>query len=491
MENSLPNNWVETELGNYIYLKNGYAYKSKQFRTEGIPILKISNITKDGKISLSNIQFIDKKDFTNNFLINKGDILIAMSGATTGKFGIYEEEDLILQNQRVGNLKLYSENLGNKKFVYYLLGFLKKEIEDRAYGGAQPNISSTLIETIKIPLPPLPEQERIVAKLDALFAQHEAMKKALERIPQLLKDFREQVLTQAVTGKLTEKWRKEEKLKKVDLVHIEKLREKYKKDFFILNKGKKFTYKPAKKVQLHENTKGISDLFEIPNSWEWINLDHVVWNISDGPHFSPNYMDKQEGKRFISMRNITFDDINFDDCKFVSESDHTNFIKRGKPEKGDLLYTKGGTTGIPCVIKDDNDFSYWVHVALLKLIPEVIDSFFLRNVLASSFCYNQAKAFTHGVGNQDLGLTRMVFITFPLPNIVEQQEIASKVESLFAKADIIEKRYKILKEKIDSLPQAILHKAFKGELVPQLPTDGDAKDLLDEILKLKKEVKKK
>ena len=72
-----------------------------------------------------------------------------------------------------------------------------------------------------------------------------------------------------------------------------------------------------------------------------------------------------------------------------------------------------------------------------------------------------------------------------VPPILEQQEIASRVESLFAKADFIESQYKTLKEKIDNLPQTILYKAFKGELVAQLPTDGDAKDLLEEIKKLK------
>ena len=73
----------------------------------------------------------------------------------------------------------------------------------------------------------------------------------------------------------------------------------------------------------------------------------------------------------------------------------------------------------------------------------------------------------------------------PVPTISEQEEIVSRVEILFAKVDKIEQRYKNLKEKIDILPQAILHKAFKGELVPQLPTDGDAKDLLKMIAELK------
>lgn len=75
--------------------------------------------------------------------------------------------------------------------------------------------------------------------------------------------------------------------------------------------------------------------------------------------------------------------------------------------------------------------------------------------------------------------------TIPLPSLEEQMEIVRRVESLFAKAETIETKYNALKIKIDTLPQAILHKAFKGELVEQLPSDGDARELLKEIEKLK------
>src|SRR5690606_41085285 len=97
--------------------------------------------------------------------------------------------------------------------------------------------------------------------------------------------------------------------------------------------------------------------------------------------------------------------------------------------------------------------------------------------------------FSGRTGQPDLTHKMFGPCPFNVPTLQEQQEIVRRVESLFAKADAIETRYQTLKAKIDNLPQAILHKAFKGELVPQLPTDGDAKDLLAEIMALKKEVK--
>ena len=85
-----------------------------------------------------------------------------------------------------------------------------------------------------------------------------------------------------------------------------------------------------------------------------------------------------------------------------------------------------------------------------------------------------------------VGVDVLKKIPLPIPSVPEQMEILKRMESLFSKIDEIELRYQKLKEKIDQFPQTILHKAFKGELVPQLPTDGDAKDLLKEILALKK-----
>src|SRR5690606_7818021 len=102
----------------------------------------------------------------------------------------------------------------NSKILFY---FMRRKIgQDRIMsnfaGAAQGGINSKFASNTLLPLPPLPEQERIVAKLDKLFAQHEKIKKALDRIPQLLKAFRQQVLTQAVTGKLTEQWREGKEL---------------------------------------------------------------------------------------------------------------------------------------------------------------------------------------------------------------------------------------------------------------------------------------
>jgi type I restriction enzyme S subunit len=122
-----------------------------------------------------------------------------------------------------------------------------------------------------------------------------------------------------------------------------------------------------------------------------------------------------------------------------------------------------------------------IEIGHNQIIPEYLQYFLIKN-------YEFHRAIGNGTGPKALNCQKVKEFDFQLPPLQEQCEIVHRVESLFAKADTIESRYQRLKAKIDNLPQVILHKAFNGELVPQLPTDGDAKDLLSEIMALKEEV---
>ncbi|RZJ69220.1 restriction endonuclease subunit S [Flavobacterium sp.] len=473
----LPKNWVNVSLQNVT--KNVKGKKPRiQLEDEfegSVPYLDIKALEYNVVRQFSDVE--------TSKLFEEGDIAMVWDGARSGwvsrtSFGA------------IGStLVAFKPILINSDYLYYFLLDKYPYINSNGRGVGIPHVDPTVLWGLNFPLPPLPEQNRIVAKLDALFGQLEIIKASMEKIPVLLKEFRQQVLSMAVSGKLTESWRVGKELEIVDLGKLETEREALKRDKASKDGKKSYNYKKAIFPKFGMTTKGISEFYKVPTSWTWVSIDQVTWNISDGPHFSPKYLDKIGSKRFISMRNVSPSGINFDDCKYISLEDHDEFIKRGKPEKNDILYTKGGSTGIACLIEDDSDFSYWVHVALLKPISKHVNSKFLRNTLLSPLCYNQSQAFTHGVGNQDLGLTRMINISFPLPSVFEQQEIVSRVESLFSKADAIQAQYQSLKQKIDNLPQAILHKAFKGELTEQLDTDGDARELLREIESLKQNIK--
>lgn len=135
--------------------KNGFAFKSSLFRETGLPIIRITNV--DGKtISLSDVKYFNPSDYnenTSSYKVSKGDILIAMSGATTGKIGFYSHENIAYLNQRVGKFLPKKEVLNNRYLYHYLLSQVEL-IYVIAGGGAQPNLSSNvLMSKVRIPIP--------------------------------------------------------------------------------------------------------------------------------------------------------------------------------------------------------------------------------------------------------------------------------------------------------------------------------------------------
>lgn len=174
---------------------------------------------------------------------------------------------------------------------------------------------------------------------------------------------------------------------------------------------------------------------ELPDGWALLTLRRVIRALADGPHFSPNYVD--DGVMFLSARNIKVDGWSLDDAKFVSKDDYLEFSKRVVPEPGDVLYTKGGTTGIARAVDLDIPFQVWVHVAVLKVRHDVVDPFFLAYALNSTPCYDQSQLFTRGATNNDLGLTRMVNIVLPVPPIEEQRRVVANLDQQTAKIDTL------------------------------------------------------
>ena len=155
-------------LGEVADFQNGFAFKSRSFRDNGEVIVRITNI--DGKgVDLSDVKYFSISDYNTNmfpYKINKGDILIAMSGATTGKIGFYNYEYTSYLNQRVGKF-IPKANILNNRYLYHYLLSKVEEIYIIAGGGAQPNLSSNkLMEKIQIPIPPIEEQQRIADILD-------------------------------------------------------------------------------------------------------------------------------------------------------------------------------------------------------------------------------------------------------------------------------------------------------------------------------------
>jgi type I restriction enzyme S subunit len=191
--------WIECKFGDIITFKNGYAFKSTRYLKSGIPVIRIGDI-KENEVLIEDAICVDENKDLKEYEIVKDDILIAMSGATTGKFGRYNLNRKAYLNQRVGNIKPLSDKYIYKSFLFYLLSQLKREIERSAYGGAQPNISSKKIEELAVAFAPLPEQRAIVKKLESLFSSLDAGVADLKKAEQQLKIYRQAVLKKAFEG---------------------------------------------------------------------------------------------------------------------------------------------------------------------------------------------------------------------------------------------------------------------------------------------------
>ena len=198
----IPPSWVWTRLGKMCDLQNGFAFKSDLFKATGLPVLRISSI-QNREICDNRPVFIHTEDYKEDlsqYLVKQGDLVIAMSGATTGKVGFNNTNQEFILNQRVG---LFRTKTALE--LIYLFYFLLDRVEENlqiSTGSAQPNLSTEQIKHTPFPLPPLDEQKRIVAKVDACFAQLDALAEQLKAQRQHIQQSKKALLQRAVSGRL-------------------------------------------------------------------------------------------------------------------------------------------------------------------------------------------------------------------------------------------------------------------------------------------------
>lgn len=413
-----------------------FCIRGSEFRNWGREKGKTASLRKIKKSSLEKRQLII------------GDVLLEISGGgpdqPVGRTVIIDKKAL---NQNNGSPKVctnffrlvrFHENL-NKEFLNYYLQYFYHSGEVVKYQGGSNNLRNLKFkeyETIKIPLPPLQEQNRIVTKLDKLFEQLEVMNIGLEKIPVLLKNFRQQLLTQAVTGKLTEEWRSGKGMpapKTTSLKHL------------------------GKWMGGGTPSKGINE----------------YWCEGTVPWITP----KDMKKLFLSSSK---DKITLDAIKNSS----ANLI----PKNSILMVTRSGILRRIFPVSS-NTVETTVNQDLKALIPkENINYKYILYSLRGLERDIRINCMKGGTTVESIEFSLLKDYNILLPEIEEQREIVKCVENLFQKADAIEQQYLSLKKKIEGLPQAITHRAFKGELVPEWESDGDARELLEEIERLRKAV---
>ncbi|MGR5187436.1 restriction endonuclease subunit S [Photobacterium damselae] len=287
---------------------------------------------------------------------------------------------------------LRPNDLINNRFLYYRLqedNFMAVATGAMTGAGGLKRVPSETVNNFTIAIPTTNDQTQIAAFLDHETAKIDTLIEKQQQLIELLKEKRQAVISHAVTKGLN--------------------------------------------PQAPMKDSGVEWLGEVPEHWVISRVKNIVSRIVDGPHFSPKYVD--DGYMFISARNIKVDRWSLDDAKFVSEQDFLEFNKRVKPEKGDVLLTKGGTTGIARAVDLEIPFQVWVHVAVLKTIKTKIDPFYFAYVLNGSSCYEQSQLSTYGATNNDLGLSRIAQIILACPPLDEQKVIKDRLDSKCSKID--------------------------------------------------------
>ena len=240
-----------------------------------------------------------------------------------------------------------------------------------------------------------------------------------------------------------------------------------------------------KKPRKVQSTEDEDFKFDIPNSWSWCRLGNIIYHLTDGAHKTPKYIDTKDGIPFLSVKDISSGKIDLTNTKFISQETHEVLSKRCNPQKGDILLTKVGTTGIPVIVDTDIKFDLFVSVALLKFDDKLIDAKYFKYLLESPLVQDQVCENTKGVGNKNWVLRDINNTLIVLPPLEEQKRIVAKIEKLMPLVDEYAESYnrlqKIDNEFEDKLKQSVLQYAMEGKLVKQNPSDEPASELIKKI----------
>jgi type I restriction enzyme S subunit len=346
----------------------------------------------------------------------------------------------------------------NAKFLYYWMRII--ELPDKGYS----RHSKFLRETY-VPLPPLPEEQRIAEKLESLLGKIREAKALLDEIPEVLQNFRQTVLAAACSGRLTEDWRRQNR-------EVETSTELLKR--ISLENNIHQIKNPPYVVQLIDNRSMIDRL---PDTWVAVELGKICELV---PNRNPE-KEKDVLFKYIDISSISNVSNAVVELKEFYGAQAPSRARRSI-QKNDILFSTVRTylRNIAMVTQDEEDMLCSTGFCVIRPFKGLQPNYFFYLVLSDAFINNVTLTQT-GTSYPATSDKKIFSEMIALPPLSEQQEIVRRVESLFSKVADLEAQYKEAMEFIESLPEIILSKAFRGELVPQDPNDEPASVLLERI----------
>jgi len=455
LEKELPKNWVLAKIDDITDVIRGASPRPKgdpKYFGGNIPWIMISDISKaKGTFITQTRDHVTEAGAKKSRLVKKGCLILSNSGTVCvpkilGVDGCIHDGFVTFPM-----LESHTEIL----YAYYWFEYIRpKIIRENKQGITQVNLNTSIVRNIDIPLPPLNEQKRIIAKIEELFSLVDSVKENLVKTKLLLKQYRQSILKHAFEGKLVPQDPNDEP--------ASVLLEKIKKE------------KPSQK------TSNIVLEKELPKGWVECSLNEITLQINSGFPSGRHNMD-HHGIPHIRPMNINENgEIDLTILKYVIVDNYDRL------QKGDVLFNNTNSPkllGKTSIIKDDTNWAYSNHMTRIRFDLDFIESKFIAIYLHKLFLegYYKIRATNHVNQSSITGKYLSSKIPVPLPPLNEQKRIVAKIEESLS---IIEKNEKLVDSLLlqySQIKNSILKQAFKGKLVPQDPNDEPAQILLEKI----------
>ncbi|MDM8522190.1 restriction endonuclease subunit S [Desulfococcaceae bacterium HSG8] len=476
MNDKLPKGWTFPELHEIASINMGQSPKSSTYNEigDGLPFFQ-------GKAEFGKIYPTLKKFCTEpKKVAEKDDILLSIR-APVGPTNLCPSKACI--GRGLSAIRAVGPVI--QKFLLYYFRSIEEWLSQQGTGTTFRAISGNFIKELNVPLPPIPEQKRIAAKLDSLLAKVDACKARLDKVSEIIKRFRQSVLAAATSGKLTEDWREEnpnvddvnEILRKTQIYRERKYNE-------AITKAKSQGNKKPRPFKVNHNEIPTEELAYIPETWKkerLVNISHIQGGVTKGR--------KLKGRDtvylpYLRVANVQDGFLCLDEIKeielLVEDED------KYRLKFGDILFTEGGDRdklGRGTVWRDEvKNCIHQNHIFRARLycsdiLPEYI-SIATKSDAARKYFFDNA---SQTVNLASINMTTLGDVPVALPPKQEQVEIVRRVEALFSIADQLQEKLNAAKSRVDKLTASILAKAFRGELVPHDPNDEPAELLLQRI----------
>ncbi len=453
----LPEGWINVTLDDVAeWCSGGTPSRANPDYFNGdIPWVKTGDL--GDKVIMQASEHITKAAIQNSSakFFPRGSVVLAMYGATIGKTSILGIDATTNQACAVGQPRKATNTL----FLYYLIRNEKDSFIAKGKGGAQPNISQTLIKEHEIFLPSFAEQQQIATILDDLLAQVDHLKVRLDGIPQILKRFRQSVLEFAMSGNLTSDWRE---------LYQEKTTKQMMRDFMPLPKPARYASRSMAQIQgVHATAVGKPSENVVP-AWDWIPIVDIA-RLESGHTPSRSHPEYWGG----DIDWIGISDAKMNHAKTIMESEQkTNSLGLANSAARLLpvdTVCVSRTASVGYVVRlgkpmaTSQDFVNWVPSRVIN--PDWLKWLF---VAEKESLFRFGKGTTHTT----IYFPEWLSLHLALPHKEEQTEIVRRVEQLFAYADQIEQRVKDAQARVNHLTQSILAKAFRGELTAEWRTQN-------------------